>query len=79
MFTELYDFQYPFFIVVFFLYYLNMTQNFSFYSNPFEDKYIPTEEEMEQERLLEIEWEEHQKEQYYRKLYNEEMKEPLQT
>jgi hypothetical protein len=56
-----------------------MTHNFSFYSNPFEDKYIPTEEEMERERLLEIEWEEHQKEQYYQKLYDEEMKEPLQT
>ncbi len=79
MFTELYDFQYPFFIVVFFLYSLNMTQNFSFYSNPFEDKYIPTEEEMEQERLREIEWEKFQVEQYYQKLYDEEMKEPLQT
>jgi hypothetical protein len=56
-----------------------MTHNFSFYTNPLEDKYIPTEEEMERERLLEIEWEEHQKEQYYEKLYDEEMKEPLQT
>ena len=72
MFTGLYDFSYPFFIVIFFVYTLNMTQNFSFYSNPFEDKYIPTEEEMERERLLEIEWEEHQKEQYYRKLYEKE-------
>lgn len=67
MFTELYDFWYPFFITDFFMYTLNMTQNFSFYSNPWEDKYTPTEEEMERERLLEIEWEEHQKEQYYRK------------
>ena len=49
-----------------------MTHNFSFYSNPFEDKYIPTEEEMEQERLRVIEWEEHQKEQYYQKLYEKE-------
>ena len=72
MFTGLYDFWHPFFIVIFFVYTLNMTQNFSFYSNPLEDKYIPTEEEMEQERLLEIEWEEYQKEQYYRKLYEKE-------
>ena len=56
-----------------------MRQNFSFYSNPFEEKYIPTEEEMEHERLRVIEWEEHQKEQYYQKLCNEEMKEPLPT
>ena len=56
-----------------------MTHNFSFYTNPLEDKYIPTEEEMEQERLREIEWEKFQVEQYYQKLYNEEMKEQLQT
>lgn len=72
MFTGLYDFWYPFLFTKFFVYHLNMTHNFSFYSNPWEDKYTPTEEEMERERLLEIEWEEHQKEQYYQKLYEKE-------
>jgi|LakMenEpi03Aug12_release.lakeMendotaPanAssembly.Ray.scaffolds.fasta_scaffold5343580_1 hypothetical protein len=53
--------------------------DFSGYGNPLEDKYLPTDEEMEQERQRVLEWEEYQKEQYYEKLYNEEMKEPLQT
>jgi hypothetical protein len=34
--------------------------DFSGYGNPLEDKYLPTDEEMEQERQRVLEWEEYQ-------------------
>jgi hypothetical protein len=52
-----------------------MNDNFSFYSNPWEERYIPTEEAMEQERLQIIEWEKYQEEKFYQKWYEEEIKE----
>ena len=57
------------------MYHLNMTDNISFYSNPWEERYIPTEEEMEEERQRIIEWEKFQEQQFYQKLYEQEMKE----
>jgi hypothetical protein len=37
-----------------------MMYDFSGYGNPLEDKYLPTDEEMEQERQRVLEWEEYQ-------------------
>lgn len=56
-----------------------MMYNWSFYSNPLEERHIPTNEEMEQERLRVIEWEEHKKEQFYQKLSKEEMKDKTEV
>jgi hypothetical protein len=52
-----------------------MMDNISFYSHPWEERYIPTEEEMEEKRHQIIEWEKYQEDRYYQKLFENEMAE----